>query len=234
MGACGVQVGPQLPGRPDNPNAPWTTARTLCLFSGVRHEQLLRPNCVVEGFAQDCVNVVNGCPRQWAPALPALHEEVPVQCTERRRPNSLQPHAPNVGVHIVLHEIPIRGERRRLDFHGVSVEPLAQVVTLVAVVGIASVYGVEAMLTRPPCPRCDAAQGDSRPLPLDPVVAAAAGVRSERCSVNQVQASGTANSQRLVFSWPAHLVQGDWPVGQRAGEIEYGVLRRQEQRTPRD
>ncbi len=62
MVAGGVQEGPELLGRPDLPKATGATTRTLRPFGGVRDEQLLRTDRVVEGLAQNRVNVVNGRP----------------------------------------------------------------------------------------------------------------------------------------------------------------------------
>jgi hypothetical protein len=60
--ARSAEEGPQLLGRPDLPKTACPAARTLGPFSWVRYEQLLRPNRVVEGFAQDRMYVINRCP----------------------------------------------------------------------------------------------------------------------------------------------------------------------------
>ncbi len=56
-----------------------------------------------------------------------MHKEIPVQPAECRRPNRLEPHAPDVRVDVVRHEIPIRRQGRGLDLQGVGVEPVAEV-----------------------------------------------------------------------------------------------------------
>src|SRR5665647_1440840 len=56
-----------------------------------------------------------------------MHQEIPVQPAERRRPNRLEPHAPDVRVDVVRHEIPVRRQGRGLDLHSVGVQPVAEV-----------------------------------------------------------------------------------------------------------